>query len=91
MRSITDDQVKFYNEVGYLIVENVLSQDEIEELGAITDTFVEKSNCHESLLESSDLSENRPKHHRKIHCGWVRKGPGRLEHPKNHFFGIRYK
>ena len=38
---LTQDQIDFYHEQGYLGVENVLSSAEIDELRRVTDDFVE--------------------------------------------------
>ena len=40
---LTQEQIAFYREHGYLGVENVLSDDEVNDLRRITDEFVEKS------------------------------------------------
>jgi ectoine hydroxylase-related dioxygenase (phytanoyl-CoA dioxygenase family) len=40
---ISEEQVKQYREDGYLVVKNVLSKDEVAELGRVTDEFREKS------------------------------------------------
>ncbi len=40
---LTEEQVDFYRENGYLVVENVLRSDELEEAHAIVDDFVEQS------------------------------------------------
>lgn len=40
---LTQQQIAFYHEHGYLGVENVLSQGEIDDLRRVTDVFVEKS------------------------------------------------
>ena len=66
MRSITQDQVNFYNKTGYLIVEDVLSQDEIKELGSITDTFVEKSRNITEHNEDFDLEAGHSKENPKL-------------------------
>ena len=43
MKVLTQQQVNFYNQKGYILVDNVLSKEEISELSDVTDTFVEKS------------------------------------------------
>ena len=40
---LTQEQIAFYREHGYLGVENVLSENEVNDLRGITDVFVEKS------------------------------------------------
>ena len=40
---LTQKQIDFYREHGYLVVEDVLSPDELEEAHAIVDDFVEQS------------------------------------------------
>ena len=40
---LTQQQIAFYHEHGYLGVENVLSQREVDDLRRVTDVFVEKS------------------------------------------------
>ena len=40
---LTQEHVDFYHEHGYLGVENVLTEAEVEELRRVTDEFVEKS------------------------------------------------
>ena len=66
MRSISQDQINFYNEKGYLIVENVLSQDEIKELGSITDNFVEKSKNITKHNEDFDIELGHSKENPKL-------------------------
>ena len=43
MKVLTQSQVNFYNEKGYILIDNVLSKEELKELSDVTDTFVEKS------------------------------------------------
>ena len=43
MKVLTQQQVDFYNQNGYILVNNVLSKKEIKELSDVTDIFVEKS------------------------------------------------
>tara|TARA_B100000941_G_scaffold182851_1_gene131318 strand:+ start:152 stop:1021 length:870 start_codon:yes stop_codon:yes gene_type:complete len=66
MRSISQDQINFYNEKGYLIVENVLSQNEIKELGSITDNFVEKSKNITKHNEDFDIEPGHSKENPKL-------------------------
>ncbi len=66
MRSISQDQINFYNEKGYLIVEDVLSQDEIKELGSITDNFVEKSKNITKHNEDFDIEPGHSKENPKL-------------------------
>jgi phytanoyl-CoA hydroxylase len=40
---LVQEQIDYYNEQGYLGVENVLSEEELAELRSVTDSFVEKS------------------------------------------------
>ena len=60
---LTQEQVDFYHEYGYLGVENVLSEDEVAELRLVTDEFVEKSrevteHTAEFDLEPGHTTEN---------------------------------
>ena len=43
MKYLTQKDIEFYNQNGYILVDNVLSKEEIKELSDVTDTFVEKS------------------------------------------------
>ena len=40
---IKDDQVKSFNEKGYLVVENLLPENILKDLQKVTDDFVEQS------------------------------------------------
>lgn len=56
---LTQSQVDFYHENGYLGVENVLSASEVEELRRVTDEFVEKSRA---VTENTDVFDLEPGH-----------------------------
>ena len=87
MKVLTQSQVNFYNEKGYILVDNVLSKEEIKELSDVTDTFVEKSrsvteNNEDFVLEPGHTSENpklrrlkNPEHQHKVY-------DKTLKHPK---------
>ena len=55
---LTPEQVAFYHENGFLTVENVLSAEEVENLGNVTDEFVEKSRSVTSNDAVFDLEPN---------------------------------
>ena len=79
MKVLTQSQVNFYNEKGYILVDNVLSKEEIKELSDVTDTFVEKSrsvteNNEDFVLEPEHTAENpklrrlkSPEHQHKVY------------------------
>ena len=52
---LTQEQIAFYHEHGYLGVENVLSENEVNDLRRITDEFVEKSREVTDHTEAFDL------------------------------------
>jgi len=52
---LTQKQIDFYHEFGYIGVENVLSAAEIGELRRVTDEFVEKSRAVTQHTEVFDL------------------------------------
>ena len=52
---LTQEQIDFYHEYGYLGVENVLCEDEVAELRCVTDEFVEKSREVTEHTEEFDL------------------------------------
>lgn len=56
---LTQDQIDFYNENGFLAVENVLTDDELEALRQVTDDYVEQSR---SVTESDDVFDLEPGH-----------------------------
>lgn len=56
---LTQDQIDFYHEQGYLGVENVLSSAEIDELRRVTDDFVEQSR---QVTEHTDVFDLEPGH-----------------------------
>ena len=56
---LTQEQIDFYHENGYLGVENVLSADEVEALQRVTDEFVEQSRQH---TEHTDVFDLEPGH-----------------------------
>jgi ectoine hydroxylase-related dioxygenase (phytanoyl-CoA dioxygenase family) len=54
---ITEQDVAFYNDHGYLIVQDVLSRDEVEELRRVTDEFIEKARtigAHDDIYDLED-------------------------------------
>ena len=52
---LTQEQIAFYHEHGYLGVENVLSENEVNGLRRITDEYVEKSREATEHTEVFDL------------------------------------
>lgn len=56
---ISDEQVKFYKTNGYLAVENLFTQDEIEPLQRVLDEFIERG---KKLRESDDVIELEESH-----------------------------
>lgn len=56
---LTQEQIAFYREQGYLGVENVLSQREIDDLRRVTDAFVEKSR---GVVEHTEVFDLEPGH-----------------------------
>lgn len=56
---LSAEKIAFYHEHGYLAVENVLSQDEIDELRRVTDDFVAQSAAH---TEHTDVFDLEPGH-----------------------------
>ena len=56
---LTQAQVDFYHENGYLGVENVLSADEIADLRRVTDEFVDKSRA---VTQHTDVFDLEPGH-----------------------------
>lgn len=52
---LTQDQVDFYHEQGYLGVEGVFSEAEVADLQRVTDEFVELSRAHSEHTEAFDL------------------------------------
>lgn len=52
-------QIDFYHQQGYLGVDNVLSADEVAELGRVTDEFVEKSR---GVTQHTDVFDLEPGH-----------------------------
>ena len=56
---LTQEQIDFYNENGYLGVENVLSAEEVADLRRTTDEFVEKSR---EVTEHTDVFDLEPGH-----------------------------
>ena len=56
---LTQEQINFYNENGYLGVESVLSQEEVADLRRATDEFVEKSR---EVTEHTDVFDLEPGH-----------------------------
>ena len=78
MKYLTQKDLEFYNQNGYILVDNVLSKEEIKELSDVTDTFVEKSksvtqNNEDFVLEPGHTAENpklrrlkSPEHQHKV-------------------------
>ena len=56
---LTQEQIDFYNENGYLGVENVLSEEEVADLRRTTDEFVEKSR---EVTDHTDVFDLEPGH-----------------------------
>ena len=56
---LTQEQIDYYHENGYLGVENVISPEEVEELRRITEEFVEKSR---EITEHTDVFDLEPGH-----------------------------
>lgn len=56
---LTQEQIAFYREQGYLGVENVLSQREVDDLRRVTDAFVEKSR---EVVEHTEVFDLEPGH-----------------------------
>ena len=57
-RMIKEDQVKSFNERGYLIIENLLPENILENLQIVTDDFVEKSRTIKESDDIYDLSDD---------------------------------
>lgn len=56
---ITQEQIDFYHENGYLAVENVLTESEVDALRRVTDEFVEESR---GVTEHTDVFDLEPGH-----------------------------
>ena len=56
---ISSAQIKFYQDNGYLAVEQVLAKPEVEELRQVTDKFVEQSR---HVRENNDVYDLEPDH-----------------------------
>ncbi len=56
---LAPDQIEFYHAHGYLALENIFGPDEINELRAVTDDFVEQSR---SVTENTDVFDLEPTH-----------------------------
>ena len=63
---LTRKQIDFYHTNGYLGVENVLTIDEVEELGRVTDEFVEKSRQATEHTDALDLEPGHTSEHPKL-------------------------
>ena len=59
---LTTDQIKAFQTKGYLAVDNVISQQELKELRAVTEEFVERSR---EIEESDDTFDLEPGHSAK--------------------------
>lgn len=55
---LTAEQISFYHENGYLVLEDVLSADELAELRRVTDEFVERSRSVSRHNDVYDLEAN---------------------------------
>ena len=55
---ITDQDVAFYHENGYLVVRNVLSDDEVRDLRQVTENFVEQARHVRAHNEIYDLEDS---------------------------------
>ena len=55
---ISEQDVAFYRENGYLVVADVLSGAEVEELRRVTDEFVEKARAVSTHDEVYDLEDS---------------------------------
>src|SRR5271163_2316914 len=60
---LSEKQIEFYHQQGYLGVENVFSSAEIAELRRITDEFVEKSR---GVAKSGEVFDVEPSHTREL-------------------------
>jgi len=58
---LTEKQIQFYREQGYIGVENVFSPAEVADLRRVTDEFVEKSR---SVTENNEMFDLEPSHSR---------------------------
>ena len=58
---LSQEQVAFYHENGYLTVENVLSADELDALQRVTDEFIDRSRL---VSEHNDVFDLEPDHSR---------------------------
>ena len=55
---LTAEQIAFYHENGYIVVENVISDDELTALQRVTDEFVARSRAFSQHNEMFDLEKN---------------------------------
>ena len=55
---LSQEQISFYHENGYLVVEDVLSAEELQALQRVTDEFVERSRSVSQHNDVYDLEEN---------------------------------
>ena len=62
--ALTKDEINFYNDQGYLIVEDVISENQHKEMLALVDGFFEKSKM---IRENDNIFENLLKSHRTIY------------------------
>ena len=56
---LSQEQIAFYHENGYLTVENVLSADELDALQRVTDEFIDRSRL---VSEHNDVFDLEPDH-----------------------------
>ena len=56
---LTEEEIQFYREKGYLGVDNVLSNEDVEELRRVTDEFIERSR---TVAASDEIFDLEPDH-----------------------------
>ena len=54
---LSDNDIKFYNEQGYLLVEDVISKDQLDEMLSIVNNFYEKSKAIKNNDNIYDLED----------------------------------
>ena len=63
---IKEDQVKSFNEKGYLVIENLLPENILKNLQKVTDDFVEKSRTIKKNDDIYDLSDDHTTENPKL-------------------------
>ena len=63
---LTQDQIDFYRENGYLTLPNILTPDEVSEANAIIDDFIEKSRTVTESSRHYDLEPDHTPEHPKV-------------------------